>query len=53
MKAGYSQEEFAFKTSLDRIYISSIEREERNVSIEVVEKIATALELEITNLSES
>jgi transcriptional regulator with XRE-family HTH domain len=52
VKAGYSQEEFAFKASLDRTYISSIERGERNVSIEVVEKIAEALELEITNLFE-
>lgn len=52
IKAGYSQEEFAFKAYLDRTYISDIERGERNVSIEVVEKIAEALELEITNLFE-
>jgi len=52
MNAGYSQEEFAFKASLDRTYVSSIERGERNVSIEVVEKIAEALEIKITNLFE-
>ena len=34
--------------TLDRTYVSSIERGERNVSIEVVEKIAE--ELEIINL---
>jgi len=50
--AGYSQEEFAYKASLDRTYVSSIERGERNVSIEVAEKIALALEVNITNLFE-
>lgn len=50
--AGHSQEELAFKATLDRTYVSSIERGERNVSIEVVEKIAAALEIKITNLFE-
>ena len=52
INAGYSQEGFAFKADLDRTYISSIERGERNVSIEVVEKIAVALEIEIAKLFE-
>mgnify|MGYP006424645963 CR=1 FL=1 len=50
--AGYSQEEFASRASLDRTYLSSIERGERNVSIEVAEKIAKALKIKIINLFE-
>lgn len=47
-----SQEAFAHLADLDRTYISSIEKGERNVSIIVIEKIATALNIEITKLFE-
>lgn len=50
LSKGLSQEAFAHKADLDRTYISSIEKGERNVSLIVIEKIATALEIEISNL---
>lgn len=40
-----SQEELAFACNLHRTYISDIERGKRNVSIDNIEKIATALEI--------
>lgn len=50
LSKGLSQEAFAHKADLDRTYISSIEKGERNVSLVVIEKIAIALEIEISNL---
>lgn len=49
---GLSQEAFAHIAELDRTYISSIEKGERNVSIVVIEKIANALNIEISKLFE-
>ena len=46
MKGGYSQEELASSAKLHRTYISDIERGERNVSVENIEKIAKALKTE-------
>lgn len=43
---GYSQEAFGDLCGLDRTYIGSIERGERNVSIDNLERIARALNLE-------
>ena len=40
---GWSQEKLAKKTGLHRTYIGSIERNERNVSLINVERIAKAL----------
>lgn len=42
-----SQEELAIKSGLNRPYISAIEQGKRNVSLEVIEKLAEALEIEI------
>ncbi len=50
LEKGLSQEKFAHLADIDRTYISSIEKGERNVSIVVVERIAKALEIEIMNL---
>ena len=50
LNKGLSQEAFAHKADLDRTYISSIEKGERNVSLVVIEKIAIALEIEISIL---
>lgn len=44
---GWSQEKLALKAELDRSYIPSIEKGERNISIVVIEKISIALEIEI------
>ena len=43
---GLSQEQFAEKCGLHRTYISSIERLQRNVSLENIQKIADALDIE-------
>ena len=46
----WSQEYLASKAKLHRTYIGSIERSERNVSLINVEKIAKALNVEISKL---
>ncbi len=40
---GWSQEDFAHRTGLDRSYMGGVERGERNVSLENICLIATAL----------
>lgn len=45
-----SQEELADKANLHRTYISLLERKKKNVSIKILEKIANALEVEISDL---
>jgi transcriptional regulator with XRE-family HTH domain len=49
---GLSQEELAERSGLNRPYISGIEQGKRNVSIEVVEKIAVALGVEMVEFFE-
>lgn len=44
-EAGLSQEELAFRAKLHRTYISSVERGERNVSLENIFAIAEALQV--------
>ncbi len=41
---GYSQEEFAFRVGLHQTYVSSVERGERNVTIQTADRIAKALD---------
>jgi transcriptional regulator with XRE-family HTH domain len=45
---GWSQNELADKCELHRTYIGSIERNERNVSLINVEKIAQALDVKVS-----
>jgi len=47
---GLSQEKLANLAEIDRTYLPTIEKGERNVSIEVVEKLANALEVKIKDL---
>ncbi len=47
---GLSQEKLANLADIDRTYLPTIEKGERNVSIEVVEKLANALNVEIKDL---
>jgi transcriptional regulator with XRE-family HTH domain len=41
--AGLSQEELAHEARVDRTYISQVERQQRNVTISVLARIAAAL----------
>lgn len=50
LEKAFSQEELAFKATIDRTYISDIEKGERNVSILIIEKLAKALEIEVSEL---
>lgn len=50
IEKGWSQEKLALNADLDRTYIPSIEKGDRNVSITVIEKIAKALKTNIKNL---
>ena len=47
---GLSQEELADRAGLHRTYVGSVERSERNVSIDNMERLAQALEVDITEL---
>jgi transcriptional regulator with XRE-family HTH domain len=47
---GYSQEKLAEISDLDRTYIPGIEAGKRNVSIVVIEKIAKAFKINISEL---
>lgn len=48
--AGHSQEAFADVAGLHRTYISDVERGVRNPTIRVVDKIATALDVNAGSL---
>lgn len=47
-----SQEKLALKANIDRAYMHLIEKGKTNVSIELIEKIAIALEISIKDLFE-
>jgi transcriptional regulator with XRE-family HTH domain len=50
-KKGFtSQMALAHKSKLDRTYIGGVERGERNIALENIEKIAKALEVDIEDL---
>ena len=50
LEKSWSQEHLADTCGLHRTYIGDIERRERNVSIDNIEKIALALKVPITEL---
>lgn len=50
---GLSQEAFSHECSLDRTYIASIESGKRNISIENIERIATALNMTVIDFFNS
>ena len=47
---GYSQEELSFRVGLHQTYISSVERGERNVTIQTADRIAKALGTKLSDL---
>ncbi len=50
LERGWSQEKLALTADIDRTYIPSIEAGKRNVSIIVIEKLAIALDIEVSEL---
>ncbi|WP_439505213.1 helix-turn-helix domain-containing protein [Sediminibacterium sp.] len=50
IEADLSQEKLAFESELDRTYIGSVERGERNISIINLRKISNALKTETSKL---
>lgn len=49
-RLGLSQEQLADRADLHRTYIGAIERGDQNVSIDNIEKIATALKVDVIKL---
>jgi transcriptional regulator with XRE-family HTH domain len=47
---GISQEELAFKASVSTTYLGQIERAEKSPTVEILDKIATALDVSIYDL---
>ena len=50
VNAGMSQERLGHECNLDRTFISSVERGIRNISIDNVERIASALQIDPRDL---
>ncbi len=47
---GWSQDEFAHRANLHRTYVSGVERGIRNPTITVLEKLASGLEITLSEL---
>jgi transcriptional regulator with XRE-family HTH domain len=47
---GWSQETLAHKADIDRTYVPGIEAGRRNVSIVIIQKLANAFDIEVTEL---
>ncbi len=50
LELGLSQEELANKAKVHRTYIGMIERAEKNITLENIEKIAKALKIAVSEL---
>lgn len=50
LKRKFSQEKFAEIVGVHRTYIGMIERAEKNITLENIHKISTALDLKISDL---
>lgn len=50
MKQNFSQEKLASKAGVHRTYIGMIERAEKNITLENIEKIAKALGIKVSEL---
>lgn len=47
---GWSQEDFAHRADLDRTYVSGIERGTRNPTLDIIHKLAGALDVPAADL---
>ena len=50
MARGLSQEELAARAGLHRNYIGSVERNEKNISIDSMERLAVVLGVDVVDL---
>lgn len=50
LEKGLSQEDLANECGLHRTYVSSVERGERNITVDSMEKLAIALGVELKDL---
>lgn len=50
---GLSQEKFALSISMDRTYYASVESGKRNISLQNIEKIASGLNISLSQLFET
>ena len=50
MARGWSQEDFAHRESLDRTYVSGIERGQRNPTLDIIYRLAQTLDVPATDL---
>lgn len=47
---GISQEKLGLETNIDRTYIGDIEKGTRNVSLDIIEKLATYFQIPISEI---
>jgi transcriptional regulator with XRE-family HTH domain len=47
---GWSQEELAARSELDRSFLAHVERQERNISLDNIQKLADALAVSVSTL---
>ena len=50
LEAGFSQEKLSFECNLDRTYVGSVERGERNIAIKNLYKLSKVLNISISEL---
>ena len=50
LESGLSQEQLALKSDITRVYLGQIERNEKNPTVKLVERIANALGLSLSEL---
>jgi len=50
LEKGYSQEELGYLAGVHRTYIGAVERGEKNITLDTLEKIATALGIDYKEL---
>ncbi|MDZ4849704.1 MAG: helix-turn-helix transcriptional regulator [Pirellulaceae bacterium] len=52
LERGISQETLAFDAGLDRTYVNSVEQGKRNISLVNIVKLAVALKIELSDLTD-